>query len=311
MKNAKNIVIFIVSLLLLFSVFNFSFARAGLDFEDLDIAVKGQFQYRFEKYDETAHMIMTLTIVVENKTVITEINDEYFEVIPVDMNGEIELFQYFNLSLVSLEFVEDSGTLNGVIYIPKEGNIGKNEFSMQFQLLEKTNDLTFDFTGNSVTVAETIYDDEPENIEVGSNWTEIVKSEGKETNIMKLIGTSYTTTDTEWENKTEIKEYECIGEETVTVPAGTFETYVIKETIVGENNYSLKYCDKETKIFVKQVEYNNTDIPTNSEMVLISYDFSLSTSSDNDKPNNGVPGFEILLMILAVITIMVWKRKTH
>ena len=106
MNNGKNIAICIISLLLLFSILNISNVRAGFNLDDLDIDVKGQFQYIYEKFDETVHIIMTATIIVENKTVIFEVNNNNFEAKQIDINrtnpipGCLKLMLEFRITLL-------------------------------------------------------------------------------------------------------------------------------------------------------------------------------------------------------------------
>lgn len=307
MNKQKTIIIFLICSILFLGIFNLSFASAGLNIEDLNIESSGKFIYKFEKYDEDVHMIMTITVETENKTIFTQIKDRNIKVYQADMDGDINLLEYLDSNLY-LEYTEESGTLSGVLYIPKEDNISKSELAMDFQLFFKTNNVNYDITGDIVSTKELLYDDEPEDTNLGDMWTKTVKSEKKETTTMTIVGTTSSNTDVNWDNKTETKNFEYISEEKVDVPAGSFNTYVIKQTTVGESNYTLEYYDKETKILVKMVEYFGTNIPTNSEMVLMSYDISSSKSEDKDESEDKSPGFEILLIFTSIIAILVWKK---
>jgi hypothetical protein len=88
----------------------------------------------------------------------------------------------------------------------------------------------------------------------------------------------------------------------VTVSAGTFDTYEIKETTLGEQgNYTLSYLSDEVKREVKSVDYNAND-QILSIMELLSYDVI--------KVENGeTPGFGFLLAVSAFMAMLILMKK--
>lgn len=251
---------------------------------------------------------MTMSMIIGYDNITTQIDGEDVLVKPVELSAEIELMQYNDPAYEFIQYVEGSGKFNGQMYAPIEGNKTKVDYSMETQFGSSLYDLTFYYSASMLSIEEKLFDDEPSVIEIGSNWTEISKTEGIETKTMIIDGVNQEKVENTLIDKMETTKYECIGEETVNVTAGTFDTYIIKEIVEGETNYTIGYYDKITKIPVKLVEYDENDISTNSEMELISIDLSYSPESGEDN-GDGMPGFECIMLFIAISAVFILHKK--
>ncbi len=97
--------------------------------------------------------------------------------------------------------------------------------------------------------------------------------------------------------------YECTGEEDVTTDAGTFSCYVIKrwDNVSDTGNYTVSYYSNEVGgAFVKMVMYTNG--MSTMTLTLTSYKYER-------KEDNGIPGFELIYIAVAVLSVLIFIRK--
>lgn len=131
---------------------------------------------------------------------------------------------------------------------------------------------------------------------VGESWqceTELTEIEG---------GISTTEEITEY--------YECLLETYVTTSAGIFNCYIVKkwDSKNSIDNYTLTYYSSEIGNYVKREIY--TDGVLNMVLTLLSYKYSLFSTSDSDSDEKGfTSGFEIIFVIFAFCLFLFWKRK--
>jgi hypothetical protein len=101
--------------------------------------------------------------------------------------------------------------------------------------------------------------DPPENdfgfpLDVGKEWNSTSSVESTSTFIMTMGDD--TTTETDSDTSSESTSYKCESMETISVPAGTFESYKIKESEDGEG-YVYTYVSEKSGLFVKSELYDD------------------------------------------------------
>jgi hypothetical protein len=174
--------------------------------------------------------------------------------------------------------------------------------TISFQV-EHTTGAIYNFSLESENTKRVISGAHPDVIEVGASWS--LTAEEKETDTSTLSGGIFGEGEpsTDYTNKTVTINYECIDRNSVTVTAGTFDAYEIRETEVGESgNYSIKYISSETKGEVKSIDYDK-DGTILSISELVSYDVTAVTNGNGD-----TPGFELVILFGAVAIIGLLKR---
>ena len=116
------------------------------------------------------------------------------------------------------------------------------------------------------TTTEIISGGKPDKIEVGDIWNTTQREVENTTTIIDGEIESETTEFTVGVN------YECTRTTNVSVQAGTFYCYEVKDIKVGDVGYSLCYYSVKTKLPVKLVEFKNGQIT--AMMELVSYSVS-------------------------------------
>jgi len=98
----------------------------------------------------------------------------------------------------------------------------------------------------------------------------------------------------------------CTGKTEISVPAGTFSCYIIKEYDEEEDNYGIYYISSEVGREVKTELYENGEL--SSEKVLLSFFYQGKTN--NGKSDEGIPGFEILSLMGSISIVTFFIRKS-
>ncbi|MFP4608167.1 MAG: hypothetical protein ACOCTR_05155 [Candidatus Natronoplasma sp.] len=150
-------------------------------------------------------------------------------------------------------------------------------------------------------------------LEVGDEWQ---------------INVTYTYGEDEYNLK---RNYTCLRKETVSVPAGDYEAYVIKsyeysKWVDPDTDYKLTYYSPEVKYKVKEVKYVEEGDDTGEKKIsqstnLTSYqvggvngegDGGEDTTGEGDE--DSTPGFSIGIVVTAIATgalITEWKKNIH
>jgi len=118
-------------------------------------------------------------------------------------------------------------------------------------------------------------------------------------------------------NKKEYLElnYECIGEENISVPAGNFHCYVIKEYTSDGKNYAFHYLSPEVGNEVEIDTYYNKEI--SSKKVLLSFSYLGKTvngtvdnnASENSTGSSKTPGFGVVSLMFGMAVAIFSIRK--
>jgi hypothetical protein len=109
--------------------------------------------------------------------------------------------------------------------------------------------------------------------EIGDNWTETKVQEKTET-ITYIYSNGEEEISSETTTETIVTDYEYMGEEEITVPAGNFNCVVFNKVTSedDEGEYTLVYLEKEIGFEVKYEFYDSSDEMT-GEIELTAYDF--------------------------------------
>ncbi|GAF94235.1 unnamed protein product, partial [marine sediment metagenome] len=264
--------------------------------EDMDKSIGDKWEYRFTAITENMTMVFTMSIEITGETVV-EINGVNYDVFEAVLDGNIESCTLPSTPGVTLTLIEDYGLIDGTIYFTKNifNETSKMIQNMEFILNCEELDLEMNFDITSVTILTVTSGESPDIIDIGTSW--VLTAQSEKTTTTTVYGSfydtfyeeGYTNTTTETESDIQTTNYECIGEKTITTPAGTFETYEIRKSEVqlGEETYSLLYASDMVSGMVKSIDYDSEGSII-GVMELISYDVgSGSSSSSQDK----TPGF--------------------
>jgi hypothetical protein len=271
---------------------------AELNTDDMEWMIGDSWEYRITG-EEGLVRLVSYDIIGENTVEIDGIN---YDVHVVDITGSVEdIGEGF---IPSTTFVEGTDIITATLYRSKNDEITQKLVgTISFQV-EHTVGTIYNISLESDNTKKVISGGHPDVIEVGASWS--VTIEEKETDTSTLSGGIYGEGEpsTEYTNKTGTTNYECIDKKSVTVTAGTFEAYEIRETEVGESgNYSIKYISSETKGEVKSIDYDK-DGTILSISELVSYDVTAVTNGNGD-----TPGFELAILICAVAVMGLLKRR--
>lgn len=102
--------------------------------------------------------------------------------------------------------------------------------------------------------------------------------------------------------------YNCTGKTEISVPAGTFLCYKIKEYGESdENSYNMFYISSEAGREVKTESYSNGEL--SSEEVLLSFSYHGRTSEDENE-ESFIPSFEVLSLLggMSIAAIMILRK---
>jgi len=267
-------------------------ATAVVNHEDLEFLIGDSWEFR--NTDESGmNMAFSVEVTGEDKVQIDGIE---YEVFIARGSGSIEEAG----DIGSYELVPGSSNLEVTYYDAKDYDEGarKTIFEMSFQLQDTSDGTVYTFASYSENTETIISGSRPYEISPGVTWSLTIKEVETETTLFSggYIGDGEP--ETTWANRTKTINYECIGMKSVTVTAGTFETYEIKKTTLGEQgNYTLLYLSSTVKRDVKSVDYN-----TQGEMLsileLLSYDVKTIKNEDT-------PGFETVSILLGLTTVLI------
>ena len=102
--------------------------------------------------------------------------------------------------------------------------------------------------------------------------------------------------------------YKCTGETDVNTKAGLFSCYAIKAwwEEKGGNNYSIWYQSPDAGYQpVMQEEYEDGEKTYQEKLTSFKY----TKPSQDNGGNDGIPGFEITFLIIAIASIILFKRR--
>ncbi len=269
---------------------------AALDRDDLTKAVGDKWEFRNTEEDG---MITLFTIEITGEDKI-EIDGGTYDVYIAHGEGEIEDVGEID---PDLSLVEGSDILELTVYYSKDDTAQKTITDFTFELEDETDGTVFGYSTQSISTEKLISGAHPDFVDVGDTWSLTVEETVNQTTT--ISGGIFGDGEPSYYNDTTTTtiNFECLSEKSVTVTAGTFDTYEIEKTVVGEQgNYSLEYISPEVKREVKSVDYDNAD-QILSIMELISYKIA-----DKDD-GNGTPGFEFALLVAVIIGITLLKRR--
>lgn len=271
--------------------------------EDMLWSIGDKWEFRYTTLSGGVTMVFKMFIETTGESLV-EIDGVNYEVFVAELDGEMEAITAVNLSLV-----DDSSTITGKLYVAKDSDTTKTVEDMIYQLNEETTDTIINQTINVVTISRVISGEKPDVIDIGTNWVYTVKTETTTTTTVSgsfydnYIEPGYTNTTTATQSNTETMNYECIGEKTITTAGGTFETYEVKVSQVGQQGYTLRYISSIVKDDVKDITYDN-DANIVSLVELVSHSVKQDSS-----PTSETPGFELVIVICGIAIILFWKRK--
>ncbi len=278
-------------------------ASAEIKKEDMTWSIGDKWEFRYTTLSGGVSMVFKMFIETTGESLV-EIDGVNYEVFVAELDGEMEAITAVNLSLV-----DDSSTITGKLYVAKDSDTTKTVEDMTYQLNEETTGTIINQTINVVTISRVISGEKPDVIDIGTNWVYTVKTETTTTTTVSgsfydnYIEPGYTNTTTATQSNTETMNYECIGEKTITTAGGTFETYEVKASQVGQQGYTLRYISSIVKDDVKDITYDN-DANIVSLVELVSYSIKQASS-----PTSETPGFELVIVICGIAIILFWKRK--
>jgi len=145
---------------------------------------------------------------------------------------------------------------------------------------------------------------------VGSTWTESSTHTANTTERSKVD-------DDDWEIEyieeevTKTTEYEVLGENRVSVEAGSFKCLKIKSQDHGESEYDVDFYDRNG-IWVKGLIYSS-DGTLNMSMELCEYKMTnaVAGSEATEEEPGYIPGFKIIPVTIAISTCGFWLRKRN
>ena len=270
---------------------------AVLDRDDLKKAVGDKWEFRNTEEDGMI-MLFTMEVTGEDKI---EIDEETYDVHIARAAGGIEDVGEID---TDLSLVEGSDMMELTVYYSKDDTAQKTIMDFAFELRDETDGTVVEYALQSISTEKLTSGAYPDLIDVGTTWSLTVEETVNQTTTISggFFGEGEPVHD-EW-TTTKTINFECLSIKSVTVSAGTFETYEIKKTVVGEQgNYSMEYISPEVKREVKSVDYDNDD-QILSIMELISYNVA-----DKDEGNGDTPGFEFVLLVAAIISITLLGRR--
>jgi hypothetical protein len=298
MRRNKGRIVFVTACALLFSLIMLLSGTgfAALDRDELTKAVGDEWEFRNTEKDG---MISLFTIEVTGEDKI-EIDEDTYDVYIARGDGEIEDVGEID---PDLSLVEGSDLLEITVYYSKDETAQQSIMDFTFELEDETSGTIYEYSLQSISTEKLTSGAYPDIIDVGTTWSLTVKETINQTTTISggIFGDGehayYNDTTTSTIN------FECLNEKSVTVTAGTFNTYEIQRTVVGEEgNYSLEYISPEVKREVKSVDYDNDD-QILSIMELISY-----AVVEKDDENGGIAGFELIVIIGAVAMILILRN---
>jgi len=97
--------------------------------------------------------------------------------------------------------------------------------------------------------------------------------------------------------------YKCIGKTDVNTKVGLFHCFIIKSES-GEDEYELWYISQKTGyMYVMREQYENGEKTYQEKLTSFRY--------FEEKRKGGIPGFEIAFLIIAIISIIILKKKSY
>lgn len=225
--------------------------EAGLKTEDLRLEIGDEWQYRATTENGVVMLIDLEVKSLENVV----IGERTYEAYLIEGSANVE--DWGNLLPEGFSVV--SSDVDVTMHEEKEGLF--KDIIMDMALVVEYQGTTYSMKFKNVSASEVISGRQPDIIKVGESWS---MTERKiENNTVIIDGT-------EGGENTELTStvnYECTGTKSVSVQAGTFYCYEVRETEVGGEGYFLRYYSAKTKRPVKSVKYKNGQIASLWELV--------------------------------------------
>jgi hypothetical protein len=275
--------------------------------EDMTWSIGDKWEYRYTTVTPDQTMIFTMAIETTGESNV-EIDGVNYDVFVAEITGELETVD------IAWEYettLAEGSTINGTMYVSKDNdNTVRTVQNLGYQLINATTGGSFDFEQSIVTVTNST-GGQPDVIDIGTSWVSTMKTITTTTttlsgSIFEYLGApGYSNTTTTTGENTVTYNYECTGKNNTTTTAGTFETYEIRQSVVGGQGYTLGDFSSTVKGEVKDTAYDN-DGNIVSLMELLSY-----TAASTGSPSNQTktPGFEVAIVFIAIVSLLFWKRK--
>jgi len=273
--------------------------------EDMTWSIGDKWEYRYTTVNPNQTTIFKMTAETTGESTV-EIDGINYDVFVAELTGELETVDITSPFIASL--VQGS-TINGTSYVVRENDeTTKTVQNLEYQLINETGKF-LNFTQTIVSITRAISGGKPDVIDVETNWVSTIKTITTTTTTFSgsyfdYYQPGYTNTTTTTDTKTETFNCTCTGKENITTTAGTFETYEIRRTEVGEQGYLLQYLSSAVKGEVKDITYDHEGGTVISLLELISYDVATASS-----PTPKTPGFELAIVLCSIAIILLWKRK--
>lgn len=228
----------------------------GLRASDLEPKIGDKWQFRITRENGVSMLMNSEAKRLENRV----LGESIHEVYVMDASASVESWGSLLSSLPEgISIVSSNVSINA--YRGVDGI--SNEMAMDFTLVLTYSGLAYNLEIRSENLFELLSGGFPDTIRVGDTWS---TTQREKDNIIETINGVGTPQSSE---AILTMDYECTGTQKVTVQAGTFNCYVVRQTVVGVEGYSLYYYSSKTKVPVKSAEYNNGNIT--SQIELLSY----------------------------------------
>ncbi len=232
----------------------------GLDIDDLRPSIGDEWKYKMTTND---NMVLEMDLKVENSEIVSF--DNYSAEAYV-ATSEITFDNLGNILPAGATLSSKNGTFT--MYIENDPT-GSSKTIISFTISGSVGAESFTTSYDSTETTYVISGESPDTINVGDSWESTVKKIENKTTIVTVGGEPYQER-TSYSESEETMNYEVLDTETVTVSAGTFDTYKVKNKISGSDNYTVNYYSSKAKQPVKSISYSNGE--TTQVMELISYD---------------------------------------
>jgi hypothetical protein len=229
----------------------------GLRASDLEPKIGDKWQFKITR-ENGVSMLMNLEAKrLENRV----LGESIHEVYVMDASASLENWGSLLSSLPEGVFIVSSNvSINAYQGVDEISN----EMITDFALVFTYSGSTFNLEIRTENLFELLSGGFPDTIRVGDTWSTTQREKDNTIETINGVGTPQSS------EAILTMDYECTGTQNVTVQAGTFYCYVIRQTVVGVEGYSLYYYSSKTKKPVKSVEYRNGNITEQIE--LLSYD---------------------------------------
>lgn len=291
MRKIIGLFVGIIMCLVVFSVLS---GNAFGDLEKPTWSVGDKWEYNMTFTE--GGMNGTMKMEVEGTTTIT-VNDTNYDVYMLEMSGS---------GTMSMSGMTGNWTMDGTGYLQQSDlAMVKTVMDMNMTMtMEYPSPGTYYMSSSNTTTYSPPLDENDFPISVGETWTATATATSTEetsSNMPYYPSGNTTSTTTETEN------YECLCTESVTVPAGTFNTYKIKSQEPGSNSYEIDYISSDVGFMVKSETYNETG-QLSSTMELTSYSYAGPEEEEGgigETLGKEVGGVSILYWLIIIVIILV------